>query len=514
MDDEDAGGGRAHVAFARIRAVEHDFAPSLSLAELGLASIPGEIHRMTWLRELDLSGNDLDRLPRWLCKLTELRVLNISGNQLDDLPDWIVQLRNLETLRAAGNRLLTIPAALGDLRALTVLDVRNNNLAEIPDSLSHIGLQTLLTSGNPRLAHTTAEWSHGDGVEQTASPGGADAQMPTANLRLIAPPPCGSGPAAAVVAGLSAKQTRSKKPIVMLMISVGAVALAGGAVALASPAPARQRGVLTGKPVSSSPVQGSSADAGIARAGATPSARRHGADVSPAPSGSASSALLPSEASMTAALIDGSPSATAPVAEPSTSSPLSAYPAIASTYNDVGITADNATAAGDFDGSDYASFSRQALAAAGAAPGQEISSDGFTFVFPSPPAGSDDNTVSEGQDISVAGSGTDLGFLLSASFGPATGSGAIHYTDGTVESFQLTVLDWFDSSDAPPDGRVAISCTYQNRGGNVQIPAVANIYAESVPLEAGKTLAYVQLPNLGPLTDGDPAIHVFDVELS
>jgi hypothetical protein len=134
-------------------------------------------------------------------------------------------------------------------------------------------------------------------------------------------------------------------------------------------------------------------------------------------------------------------------------------------------------------------------------------------VFPDVPAGQGDNTVAEGQDVSVAGSGTSLGFLLSASFGPAEGSGMIHYMDGTVQSYQLDSPDWFNTY-APTNGTVAISTAYQDRLHNEEYQESGDIFAESVSLAPGKTIAYVQLPDLGTLTDGDKALHIFDVELS
>jgi hypothetical protein len=192
--------------------------------------------------------------------------------------------------------------------------------------------------------------------------------------------------------------------------------------------------------------------------------------------------------------------------------PATAYANLAASYNDVAITADNDTAPGDFDGGD-ASFSETALTNAGAGPGAQISSDGVTYTFPNVAAGTNDNTVAEGQIIDLSGSAADLGFLVSASYGPATGQGTITYTDGSTQTYSLTVPDWF-STTAPSGGAVAVNSAYQNRQGNTTYAHTADIFAIDVALASGKTVASVTLPPGSALAAGTPAIHVFGLALS
>jgi Carbohydrate binding module (family 6)/Ricin-type beta-trefoil lectin domain len=189
----------------------------------------------------------------------------------------------------------------------------------------------------------------------------------------------------------------------------------------------------------------------------------------------------------------------------------SVYPNLAASYNDVGITADSDTAPGNFDGGN-ASFSETALTNAGAGPGATISSSGVTFTFPNVAAGTNDNTVAEGQTIDMSGSGT-LGFLASASYGPATGTGTITYTDGSTQSYSLTVPDWW-STTAPSGGAVAVNSAYQNRQGNTTYAQTGDIFSIPITLTAGKTLASVTLPAGGPLAAGTAAIHVFAMATS
>ncbi|HEY5398372.1 MAG TPA: carbohydrate-binding protein [Trebonia sp.] len=188
--------------------------------------------------------------------------------------------------------------------------------------------------------------------------------------------------------------------------------------------------------------------------------------------------------------------------------PAAGYANLAASYNDVGITADSNTAPGNYDGGG-ASFSETALTNAGAAPGATVTSSGIAFTFPNVAAGTDDNTVAEGQTITMSGSGT-LGFLVSGSYGPASGTGTITYTDGSTQSYTLNAPDWFSTSP-PSGGAVAVSSAYQNRQGNTTYAGSGDIFSETVALTAGKTIASVTLPSGGALTTGTPAVHVFAI---
>ena len=188
--------------------------------------------------------------------------------------------------------------------------------------------------------------------------------------------------------------------------------------------------------------------------------------------------------------------------------PATSYPDLAASFNDVGITADNNTAPGNYDGGG-ASFSETALTNAGAAPGATISSQGVSYSFPGVAAGSNDNTVAEGQKIAVTAAGT-LGFLTSASYGPAAGTGTITYTDGSTQSYTLTAPDWF-STTPPSGGAVAVNSAYQNRQGNTTYAHTADIFSQTISLAAGKTVASVTLPPGGALAAGTPALHVFAI---
>ncbi|HWG26347.1 glycosyl hydrolase family 95 catalytic domain-containing protein [Actinospica sp.] len=192
--------------------------------------------------------------------------------------------------------------------------------------------------------------------------------------------------------------------------------------------------------------------------------------------------------------------------------PASGNAGLSASYNDVGITADNNTGPGNYDGNG-STFSETALTNAGAGPGEQIVSNGVTYTIPNVAAGTDDNTVAEGQTIDLSGSAAALGFLVSASYGPASGGGTITYTDGSTQTYSLTVPDWF-STGAPSGGAVAVNSAYLNTQGNTTFAHTADIFSINVPLTSGKTVASVTLPPGSAVASGTPALHVFALAFS
>jgi hypothetical protein len=103
-------------------------------------------------RSLSLAGLGLETLPSALSAMPTLRELDLSGNRLTELPAWIGDLTALESLRLSGNRLLTLPDALLHLESLARLDVADNQLIEIPEGLARLPLlERLELSGNRHL---------------------------------------------------------------------------------------------------------------------------------------------------------------------------------------------------------------------------------------------------------------------------------------------------------------------------------------------------------------------------
>lgn len=105
----------------------------------------------SFLEEVDLEYNQLGALPKSIGNLRRLRVLRAANNQLTDLPEEISGLSSsLKELHIAHNRLVEAPSALGKLVSLEHLDVSYNQLRTLEtmtfDALTR--LQTLRASAN------------------------------------------------------------------------------------------------------------------------------------------------------------------------------------------------------------------------------------------------------------------------------------------------------------------------------------------------------------------------------
>lgn len=190
------------------------------------------------------------------------------------------------------------------------------------------------------------------------------------------------------------------------------------------------------------------------------------------------------------------------------------FASLAASYNTVAISDDTNVNAADFDGSGD-SYSEQALLGAGLAPGATVTVGPVAMQWPDVPAGSPDSVLSNGQTIALAGSPTDTQLtMLGASAGSAaSGTGAIHYTDGTVQNYRMTLNNWLGS---PGGSNTAVATTTLvnhsaangNGGVNGQRKQTAYVYAVSIPLEAGKTVSSVTLPTV-PSPPSMFPMHVF-----
>jgi len=99
---------------------------------------------------LDLSNQQLTKVPNNVFTKTNLVELNISNNQLTGaLQAEIRNLKNLKVLNASNNQMTGVPAEIGQLQNLQVLDLSNNQLTGLPNELRNLkNLKTFNISGN------------------------------------------------------------------------------------------------------------------------------------------------------------------------------------------------------------------------------------------------------------------------------------------------------------------------------------------------------------------------------
>ena len=132
----------------QLRAGELCGARHLKLAE-NLTVFPSEILNLKeTLEVLDLTGNQLDRLPDELAEFTRLRIIFCSENRFTALPEVLGRCPALTMVGFKANRIATVPAASlpAGLRWLILTD---NAIERLPDELGQCAaLQKLMLSGN------------------------------------------------------------------------------------------------------------------------------------------------------------------------------------------------------------------------------------------------------------------------------------------------------------------------------------------------------------------------------
>jgi hypothetical protein len=120
----------------------------IKLAE-GLKDFPVDLFQLAETLEiLDLSGNELSRLPDDLPRLHRLRIIFCSDNRFATLPAVLGQCPQLEMIGFKANQIRHVPAAAlpPKLRWLILTD---NQLEELPAELGNCSeLQKLMLAGN------------------------------------------------------------------------------------------------------------------------------------------------------------------------------------------------------------------------------------------------------------------------------------------------------------------------------------------------------------------------------
>jgi len=113
------------------------------------SSFPKNLHRLSRLTELNLSGNLLSRLPVEIQELTSLQTLHVGGNRISHVPKGIGALKKLEVLYLGGNLINELPYEIGELTLLKVFVLCDNRLESLPASVSNLKqLKSLLLHRN------------------------------------------------------------------------------------------------------------------------------------------------------------------------------------------------------------------------------------------------------------------------------------------------------------------------------------------------------------------------------
>lgn len=128
--------------------ITQDGSCRLDLRNMGITIFPSWLFKLTDVTELDLSCNQLKKLPDNIGSFSSLKWLDLHSNKLESVPDSIGNLVRLTHLNLCNNRLTSasLPSTLGFLTNLKCLNLGMNQLDSLPpalvalDGLNELGL--------------------------------------------------------------------------------------------------------------------------------------------------------------------------------------------------------------------------------------------------------------------------------------------------------------------------------------------------------------------------------------
>lgn len=110
----------------------------------GLQTIPSWIFsKMSHIKALNLSGNQIREIPSAIDQLTQLTSLGLGYNKITKLPQSICNLALLNTLRMQNNALKDIEG-IEKCVGLRILSLTDNQLEDLPDNIGNLTSLTTL----------------------------------------------------------------------------------------------------------------------------------------------------------------------------------------------------------------------------------------------------------------------------------------------------------------------------------------------------------------------------------
>ncbi|XP_054886159.1 leucine-rich repeat-containing protein 18 [Poeciliopsis prolifica] len=112
----------------------------LTLSKMGLITIPRFLLKRCDVDELDLSRNQIQKLPETMGTFATLTWLDLHSNKLESVPESIGSLIRLTHLNLANNCLTSpgLPSSLGFLSNLKSLNLGLNQLDALPSTLERL----------------------------------------------------------------------------------------------------------------------------------------------------------------------------------------------------------------------------------------------------------------------------------------------------------------------------------------------------------------------------------------
>ena len=110
----------------------------VDLSYNNLLKIPGDLFKLNYIKELNLEHNHINYIQHQLSSLINLEKINLSNNEITLLPNSLFKLTNLQTLLINYNKIKILPIEIGLLKNLQKLKIYNNQIDELPTTLCNI----------------------------------------------------------------------------------------------------------------------------------------------------------------------------------------------------------------------------------------------------------------------------------------------------------------------------------------------------------------------------------------
>ena len=110
----------------------------VDLSYNNLLKIPGDLFKLNYIKELNLENNHINYIQHQLSSLTNLEILNLSNNEITQLPNSLFKLTKLQILLLNYNKIRIIPIEIGLMKNLQKLNIYNNQINELPTTLCNI----------------------------------------------------------------------------------------------------------------------------------------------------------------------------------------------------------------------------------------------------------------------------------------------------------------------------------------------------------------------------------------
>lgn len=122
-------------------------------SERTLSHFPQSLDSLVNLEDVDLSYNNLPKVPEAMYNLKSLKRFNLSNNEISELSSLIDTWVNMETLNLSRNKLSCLPSSLHKLASLKKLYVNSNNLDfdGIPASIGKLYNLEIFSATNNNL---------------------------------------------------------------------------------------------------------------------------------------------------------------------------------------------------------------------------------------------------------------------------------------------------------------------------------------------------------------------------